>query len=144
MITSSLGTHVYTLWHKCVIVSSIKKSLTFSTLPSYNQYSPFLSAVGMAMQQMKKKWKLTRTISYCTRIGVTKALSLDELFQRATMQRCKVIRNDDTHPLHCHYQVLPSGRRLRACQARTARYAKSFIPSSIKLTHGLGTSAATQ
>jgi len=79
------------------------------------------------------KSKLTKAISNCRRLGVGNTISLLDLYRNATTHRCKVIQSDATHPLHASYQMLPSGRRLRAAKCRTARYSRSFVPSSIRM-----------
>ena len=82
---------------------------------------------------MASKQKVTRIIRNCSRLGVKKVVSLEDLFRKSTLQRCNVIMNDTQHPLHMHYNKLPSGRRLRSIKTRTARYANSFVPSSVRL-----------
>lgn len=79
------------------------------------------------------KHKLGKVIKTCSKLGVLNAMSLLDLFKKGTIQRCKVITVDPTHPLHSYYQILKSGRRLRSVKSRTSRYSKSFVPSSIRL-----------
>ena len=81
----------------------------------------------------ESKSKITKIVNNCKRLGVSNTKPLLELYKLAVMQRCKVIRNDCSHPLHKAYQILPSKRRLRATKCRTARYSCSFIPSSIRI-----------
>ena len=85
----------------------------------------------------ESKLKLTRIIEMCGRLGVENAQSLDDIYTKCLVQRCKVIVNDELHPLHASYALLPSGRRWRSIKARTARYAKSFVPSSIRVLNEL-------
>ena len=86
---------------------------------------------------LESKHKLTRIIEMCVRLGVKNAQPLDEIYTKCVVQRCKVIANDELHPLHASYAMLPSGRRWRSTKARTARYANSFIPSSIRVLNKL-------
>ena len=77
--------------------------------------------------------RITRVINNCIKLGAKDAITLKELFVKCTLQRCKTIRGDKSHPLHGRYQLLPSGRRLRSTKCRTERYKRSFVPSSIKV-----------
>ena len=81
--------------------------------------------------------RIIRVINNCRKLGATDAITLYELFKKCTLQRCKTIRGDESHPLHGQYQLLPSGRRLRSTKCRTERYSKSFIPSSIRILNSL-------
>jgi hypothetical protein len=48
----------------------------------------------------------------------------------------KVVIGDPTHPLHEHFQYLPSGRRLRMPAIRTTRFRVSAVPSGIRILNG--------
>jgi hypothetical protein len=50
-----------------------------------------------------------------------------------TLTLAKKIIRDDDHPLQKHFELLPSGRRLRQLKIRTSRFKGTFIPSSISL-----------
>jgi len=82
---------------------------------------------------IQSKDKLNRIINNCAKLGVKNVVPLSDIYNKCTIQRSKTIFNDNTHPLNSFYEYLPSGRRLRALSCRTARYAKSFVPSSIIL-----------
>jgi hypothetical protein len=86
---------------------------------------------------VESKYKLTRAIKICKKLGVQNAMPLEDIFNKCTLQRCKVIVNDEMHPLHACYNMLPSGRRWRSVKARTSHYSKSFVPSSIRLLNDL-------
>ena len=90
-----------------------------------------ISWYGNCPQESKDK--LNKIINSSKKIGVTKFLQLYELFETQSNQRINIIMNDPNHPLYSMYEMLPSGRRLRAETARTSRYCKSFVPSSIRL-----------
>ena len=81
---------------------------------------------------VEAKCKISRVIKICSKLGVTE-LPLEEIYRKCLQQRCKIIRTDDSHPLHNLYVMLPSGRRLRSLKCRTSRYSKSFVPSSIRI-----------
>ena len=84
------------------------------------------------------KCKISRIIAYCSRLGVSNVKPLYDIYKHVVLQRGKVIVEDAKHPLHPNYEILPSGLRLRSIRCRTARYSKSFVPSSIKLMNDLG------
>jgi hypothetical protein len=91
----------------------------------------------------ESKHKLTRTIKICKKLGVENAMPLDDIYYKCTLQRCKVIVNDEMHPLYACYDMLPSGKRWRSVKARTSRYLKSFVPSSIRLLNEVKPSLVT-
>jgi hypothetical protein len=80
----------------------------------------------------ESKCKISRIIRSCSKLGIDN-MSLEEIYTKSAIQRCKVIVNDETHPLHNLYNMLPSGRRMRSLKCRTTRYSKSFVPASIRL-----------
>ena len=80
------------------------------------------------------KSKITRVINSCKRLGI-KATSLLDIYKKCTIQRYRSIYKDNIHPLHSCYQMLPSGKRLRSAKCRTARYSRSFVPSSIRIVN---------
>ena len=81
---------------------------------------------------VESKDKLSRIINNCSKLGINIS-TLEELYNKFTKMRCKVIMEDSDHPLHCLYEMLPSGKRLRSSRCHTARYTKSFVPASIRL-----------
>ena len=82
---------------------------------------------------MESKNKLSKIIKYCSKLGVQNVQSLSEIYDKYSLHRCNIIYNDCEHPLNCNYKILPSGRRLECIKSRTSRYARSFVPNSIKL-----------
>ena len=58
---------------------------------------------------------------------------LSEVYERRVRKKARAIMNDDSHILAALYQMLPSGRRLRAFPGKKVRTRKSFIPVSISL-----------
>ena len=47
--------------------------------------------------------RLTRVINNCKRLEAKDAITLNKLYERCKQQRCKIIRGDESHPLHSHY-----------------------------------------
>ena len=83
--------------------------------------------------KLELKNKLCKLMQNCGKLGVQNIIPLIEIYKKATARRCEAIQRDSMHPLNQYYQMLPSGRRLRSLYCRTARYSKSFVPSSIKM-----------
>ena len=81
----------------------------------------------------ESKGKLTKIIYICINLGVSKAKTLSALYEASVLRRCDIIRKDENHPLCSNYEMLPSGKRLKAIKYRTSRYSNSFVPSSVKL-----------
>lgn len=79
------------------------------------------------------KNKLCKIMKNCGKLGVQNIIPLVEIYKKAVVRRCEVVRHDPIHPLNQYYQMLPSGRRLRSLYCRTSRYSRSFVPSSIKM-----------
>lgn len=51
------------------------------------------------------------------------------LYTRQLQQKGTSVLNDDSHPLHSEFQVLPSGRRFLIPRCKTKRYKNSFVPT---------------
>ena len=81
--------------------------------------------------------KLTKVIKYAKRLNIENVKTLQELYEKSTLQKAKAIRSEKEHPLYNCYQTLRSGRRLQAEYTRTARYNRSFVPASIRLINNL-------
>ena len=56
-----------------------------------------------------------------------------DIFNQRVLSKAKNVMKDSHHPLNVHYELLPSGRRLRNVACRTKRRAESFVPFSIFL-----------
>ena len=81
--------------------------------------------------------KLTKVIKYAKRLNIENVKTLQELYEKSTLQKAKAIRSEKEHPLYNCYQTLRSGGRLQAEYTRTARYNRSFVPASIRLINNL-------
>uniref|UniRef100_A0A7N8WMP4 Reverse transcriptase domain-containing protein n=1 Tax=Mastacembelus armatus TaxID=205130 RepID=A0A7N8WMP4_9TELE len=77
--------------------------------------------------------RLQRTVRTAEKIiGVTLP-TLQVLFTSRVRKRARKITLDATHPSHHLFQLLPSGRRFRAPNIKTARHKGSFFPQAIQL-----------
>ncbi|KAK0136910.1 hypothetical protein N1851_026932 [Merluccius polli] len=47
------------------------------------------------------------------------------------------IAGDSTHPSHCLFSLLPSGRRMRSLKARTSRLKDSFVHQAVRMLNSL-------
>ena len=64
---------------------------------------------------------------------------LVELYKQAVIFRSNTITNDRKHPLCLKYEIMPSGKRYRSIKCRTARYNRSFVPTSVRILNDLKT-----
>ena len=74
----------------------------------------------------------------CRMVGPQFCNLLDDpssVFNSRCINAVRRICNDDRHPLHACYNLLPSGRRYAQISCRTSRFKNSFIPSSIRLVN---------
>ena len=58
---------------------------------------------------------------------------IDSLFPTRIKKKVGRITKDPSHPLHGHFQLLPSNRRYRSVKSRTSRFSNTFIPSAIRV-----------
>jgi hypothetical protein len=77
--------------------------------------------------------RLQRVIRQAEKVIGTELPSLEELVKKRSCRKVRRIMSDDTHPLFSQFELLPSGRRLRAAKCRTVRRQKSFVPSAISV-----------
>jgi len=56
----------------------------------------------------------------------------DSTHRNRCVTLAKKIINDELHPLHQYYRLLPHGRRYAALRCRTARFKDTFLPTSIR------------
>ena len=57
---------------------------------------------------------------------------LSSIHKKRTIKKASQIYEDNTHTLHTHYNLMPSGRRLRSSTFKS-RGLNSFVPTSIRL-----------
>ncbi len=58
---------------------------------------------------------------------------IQEMYEISVLRQAKKIVADDTHILHVHFNMLPSGRRLRILICQSNRYKNDFVPTAVKL-----------
>uniref|UniRef100_A0A8C1GBG6 Reverse transcriptase domain-containing protein n=1 Tax=Cyprinus carpio TaxID=7962 RepID=A0A8C1GBG6_CYPCA len=77
--------------------------------------------------------RLQRMVRTAERITGAPPPTLQELYTSRVRKRAQKITLDPSHPSYPLFVVLPSGRRLRAANTRTARHKNSFFPQAIYL-----------
>jgi hypothetical protein len=83
------------------------------------------------MLTVKNRVKLTRVTNIAAKLIGLPTPTLSELNIKAISHIASTIALDNTHPLNCHFTVMPSGRRYRSLLCRRARYGKSLVPAAI-------------
>ena len=63
--------------------------------------------------------------------------TFDSIYNIRLIKKAKAIMNDLSHPLNVHYNVLPSGKRLRTMACKTLRHIDSFVPNSILICNNM-------
>ncbi|KAK3522700.1 hypothetical protein QTP86_030096, partial [Hemibagrus guttatus] len=77
--------------------------------------------------------RLQRMVRTAERIIGAPLPTLQELYTSRVRKRALKITLDPSHPGHILFDLLPSGRRYRAANTRTARHKNSFFPQAIYL-----------
>ncbi len=72
--------------------------------------------------------RLQRTVQTAERIIAAPLPSIQELYTFRVRKRAQKITLDPSHPSHPLFELLPSGRRYRAPNTRTARHKEQFLP----------------
>ena len=80
---------------------------------------------------VKDRNRLNGVVNECSNIVGSRQISLADLYSSRVKSRALKIKSDPSHVLADCYEILPSGRRLRATECRTTRFQKTFIPASI-------------
>ncbi|KAK0147812.1 hypothetical protein N1851_012502 [Merluccius polli] len=63
--------------------------------------------------------------------------SLQDIYNTHLSRKAFSIAGDSTHPTHCLFSLLPSGRRMRSLKARTSRLKDSFIHQAVRMMNSL-------
>lgn len=82
---------------------------------------------------VKNKGVLGRVTKVCAKVTGERQKTLTELYECRVLQKARVIMRESSHVLAHHYEILPSGRRLRVPKFNLKRTKCSFIPKSIEL-----------
>ncbi len=79
----------------------------------------------------KERNALNQIVKWFSRLIGEVQLSPASLYYRQLQRIASSILNDDSHPLHCEFQLLPSRRRYLVTKCKTKRYRNSFVPAAI-------------
>ena len=82
---------------------------------------------------VREKARLNRIVNIASKVVGKKQKCLNDLYQQSVIKKGKNIIDDVNHPLNRHFELLPSGRRLRTPKFRRQIYNKSFVPSAIRI-----------
>ena len=104
-----------------VCKSLVERVLTFNITVWYSNLS------------VANRNKLTRVVNMAGKIIGKKQNQLCDLYNIATRRKAKAIVSDTSHPLHLHFEKMPSGRRYRVPVIRNNLFKKSFVPSAITI-----------
>ncbi|KAI4891004.1 hypothetical protein NFI96_004964 [Prochilodus magdalenae] len=77
---------------------------------------------------------LHRVVKVAGRIIGTDLPSLDSVHTSRLKKKASSISRDATHPGHCLFDLLPSGKRYRAIRTKTNRLRNSFFPRAVVST----------
>ena len=117
-------------------LSSFKVDNTFMRM----FYSCFIESVltfafitWYGMLTLKNRNRLQGITKVCSRIAGTTLNDLTMLYQRQTLKKAQSVLDDQSHPLHAEFRLLPSGRRYCVPKCRTNRMRNSLVPAAIVL-----------
>lgn len=82
---------------------------------------------------VRDKTKLNRVVKQGNKITGQAQTSLTAHYSKAVCRVSHKIIEDKSHPLSCHFELLPSGRRYRAVYGNKLVYRNSFVPYAIKV-----------
>ncbi|KAI4891891.1 hypothetical protein NFI96_001943 [Prochilodus magdalenae] len=77
---------------------------------------------------------LHRVVKVAGRIIGTDLPSLDSVYTSRLKKKASSISRDTTHPGHCLFDLLPSGKRYTAIRTKTNRLRNSFFPRAVVST----------
>ena len=80
--------------------------------------------------ERKALQRVVRTAQYITGVQLPNLL---DLYTSRCLRKTRRVLKDSTHPSHCLFSQLPSGRRFRSIKSRTSRLRDSFFPRVIRL-----------
>uniref|UniRef100_A0A669CU71 Reverse transcriptase domain-containing protein n=1 Tax=Oreochromis niloticus TaxID=8128 RepID=A0A669CU71_ORENI len=80
---------------------------------------------------------LQRIVRTAERIVGVPLPSLQDIYTTRLTRKAITIVNDATHPAHCLFSLLPSGKRYRSLRSRTTRLTNSFIHQAVRLLNSL-------
>ncbi|KAJ0066452.1 hypothetical protein NL108_013223 [Boleophthalmus pectinirostris] len=115
------------------VSSNILNNFYHSYIESLMTFSFICWFYGLSV---KDKNSLNQIVKVCSKISGVQMEDLASVWRHRVLQKTKAILSQPNHVLHSQFMKMPSGRRYVTPQQKTNRYAKSFIPSAIKILNG--------
>jgi hypothetical protein len=106
------------------VLESVYRSLIESILT-------FNLIVWFGALTVRDKSRLGRVVKTASRIVGTPQKQLCDLYTMTVKKKAQKIMADSSHPLSQHFELLPSGQRLKKPVAKKNAYAKSFVPTAV-------------
>ena len=78
-----------------------------------------------------EKDALQRVVKMAQKIVGCPLPSMADLYSSRCTRKTQSILKDPSHPGHCHFKLLPSGRRYGSLIAKTSRLKNSFYPGAV-------------
>ena len=85
---------------------------------------------ALSSNDLKKMERVRKTAQRIIGLPVD---GYETLYKHRLFSKVETILKDCSHPLHDHYKLLPSGKRLRSVACKTKRHLTSFVPCSVSL-----------
>ena len=106
---------------ECVYKCLIESILMFNSVAWYGNLT------------VRDKSRLNKVVNVAGKVVGRKQKQPSELYNVIMKKKADRIVYDQSHPLNGSFELLPSGRRLRAARAKRNLYRNSFIPSAIRI-----------
>jgi len=87
---------------------------------------------------------LQRVVNIAGKIIGTTLPNISNIYDSRCLKRVKKILQDQDHPAHHLFHLLPSGRRYRSIGARKSRLANSLYPYAVRLLNDVLPSISLQ
>ncbi len=120
--------HFLRLLRKHDLCQKLLLSFYRSTIESILTYCISVWFAGCSVADKKA---LERIIKTAEKVIGCPLPSLSDIAHSRILSRAKIIIEDNSHPGHHLFELLPSGRRYRSIKSRTTRFTNSFFPNAI-------------
>uniref|UniRef100_A0A8C6LR59 Reverse transcriptase domain-containing protein n=1 Tax=Nothobranchius furzeri TaxID=105023 RepID=A0A8C6LR59_NOTFU len=121
--------HFLRVLRRCGLDQKLLLAFYHCSVESTFTYSLSVWYAGSTAEDRKA---VQRTINTAQRITGCTLPSLEAISRTRCLKRTAAILRDPTHPVHCLFDLLPSGRRFRSVKSHTTRLSNSFFPWAIR------------
>jgi hypothetical protein len=108
---------------------------TISSVLSYACCSFYGSLTVQLRKTLEKPERLCKR--FAGSAGTDTISTIKHSYNSNLLKMGQKIVNDDSHPLHKYFNILPSGRRYRKARCRTTRFQRTFVPNVINALNGI-------